>query len=105
MKDAQAKAAASALSTEQEAKNIISLADARKKEVELQGTAYSSVASGHAQQMQLLQIEVEKRRAMPSNTVWFESEIPSSVSDGFGVAKGVAMANKKAPIERVLSKE
>lgn len=95
MKEAAAEAESSALTTLQEAKNIISLAEAKKRQIEMEGEAYASVVAGHAQIMQQLALEVEKRKAMPSNTVWFESKADQSVMDGFNVAKGVALAGKK----------
>ena len=93
---AQAASEMSQLQTFQEVKNIISLAEARKKEIELQGEAYGSVASSHAQRIQMILLEIQKRQAMPPKTIWFESGtssgISSSVEQGFAVAQGVALA-------------
>ncbi|KAI8894764.1 band 7 family-domain-containing protein [Globomyces pollinis-pini] len=94
MKQAAAKAETAALVTQQEAKNIVSLAEANRRQIELQAEAYASVPAGHAQNIQRELLEVEKRYAMPDKSVWFESqgEIPGSVIDGYNVAKGVMFA-------------
>lgn len=89
---ASASAESSALITEQEAKNIIKLAEARKTEIELQGLAYSSVPAGHAQAIQQALIDVQRRKAMPPNTVWFENTTDNGVTEGFKFAKGMSVA-------------
>ena len=95
MKQAQAEAEASALATLQQAKNIIALAEARKREVELQGESYALVPHGHAQEIQKSMIEVEMRKALPPSTVWFQGQIPGDVASGYNTAKGVSLAHGK----------
>ena len=92
MKQAQAEAEASSLATLQQAKNIIALAEARKREVQLQGESYALVPDGHAQDVQKSLIEVEMRKALPSSTVWFQGQIPGDVASGYNTAKGVSLA-------------
>jgi regulator of protease activity HflC (stomatin/prohibitin superfamily) len=95
MKEAASKAEASALIAQQEAKNIVCIAEARKQEIEMQGSAWAAVPTGHAQIMQQLLLDVEKRRVLPSSTVWFEGNASGQgVRDGFEVAKGVSLAYK-----------
>jgi len=91
LKVAESEAQASALKATQEAKNIITLAEARMEEIRLQGESYARVPPGHAQQMQLALLELEKRKHLPSGTIWFENS-PSTIREGFEVAKGVALA-------------
>ena len=90
--EAMAKAESSAIVVEQDVKNLVIAAEAKKREIELLGVAYSQIPSGHAQNMQLTLLEIEKRKAMPSNTIWFEGEGDKDVKQGFSVAKGVSLA-------------
>ncbi|KAJ3345538.1 hypothetical protein HDU83_003956 [Entophlyctis luteolus] len=70
-KQAQAAAEASQTQTEQDVKNIIALADAKRCEIEVIGKAYATIPDGHAQRMQLAVFEVEKRKALPEKTIYF----------------------------------
>ncbi|KAI8901215.1 hypothetical protein BC833DRAFT_535857 [Globomyces pollinis-pini] len=94
MREAAAKAETSALITQQEAKNIVALAEASKKKITLQGMAYAAVPEGHAQRVQETMIEIDKRKAMPKGTFWFESKAGVSSSSktqtkGAGFVGGV----------------
>ncbi|KAJ3135556.1 cytochrome c oxidase subunit 1 [Physocladia obscura] len=98
VKNAQAAAEASQLETDQSVKNIIALADAKRREIEVIGSAYGKVPDGHAQRMQLSSFEVEKRKALPENTVYFAGDRSETnqtlVTSGFEQATGWALANK-----------
>lgn len=94
MKEASAKVEASALLSQQEAKNIVMLAEARMAEIKLQGETYSNIQSAHAQNVQMSLIEVEKRKALPSQTVWFQGGSSLEVAGGFQAARGVALAHE-----------
>lgn len=94
MKEASAEVESSALLSQQESKNIVMLAEARMLEIKLQGETYANIQSEHAQNIQLSLIEVEKRKALPAGTVWFQGGSSSDVSSGFQVAKGVALAQE-----------
>jgi len=89
---AQADAKKRQLEAETQAKNIIAIAEARAQEIRLQTEAYASVPEGHAQIIQLALLEVEKRKALPKETVWFEGQTSSNgVSDGYLIAKGASL--------------
>ncbi|KAI8614758.1 hypothetical protein BC830DRAFT_1257003 [Chytriomyces sp. MP71] len=96
LKGAQADAESSDLKTQQETKNIVALADAKKQEIEVVGTAYAQVPAGHAQTMQLSVFEVEKRKALPEKTIYFGGDAVDSsggrskelVAAGLEVATG-----------------
>ncbi|KAJ3126065.1 hypothetical protein HK100_010461 [Physocladia obscura] len=98
VKNAQAAAEASQLETDQSVKNIIALADAKRREIEVIGSAYGKVPEGHAQRMQLSSFEVEKRKALPENTVYFAGDRSETnqnlVASGFEQATGWALAGK-----------
>jgi hypothetical protein len=94
MKEASAQAESSALLTQQEAKNIILLAEARMQEIKLQGETYANIQSPHAQNVQLSLIELEKRKALPPQTVWFQGCSSSELTGGFQAARGVALAHE-----------
>lgn len=106
MKDATASAESSALIAQQDAKNIVILAEARMSEIRMQGKAYGEIPIGHAQNIQLSLLEVEKRKAMPLGSIWFEgaSNGPSSASlqEGFGFSKGMAIANQRRENREVI---
>ena len=97
MKAAEADAEASALMTQQEAKNILTIAESRGAEIRIQGDAYAKVESKHARVMQQALVDVEKRKAMPPGTIWFEGGTASAnrdaLQEGFSAATGVALAN------------
>ncbi|KAJ3310564.1 hypothetical protein HDV04_004892 [Boothiomyces sp. JEL0838] len=93
IKEAEAKANTAALVAQQEAKNIITIAEAQKKQIALQTEALAQVPPGHAQNIQILEKEIEKRRAMPPGTVWFEGSTDPNFVSGYTTAKGVALAN------------
>ncbi|SPQ94364.1 unnamed protein product (mitochondrion) [Plasmodiophora brassicae] len=78
--EAKGKAEGSRMQTEQEVKNTVSLAEARKQEAEMIGVANSKVPAGHAQAVQLAGIEVQKRKALPSTTTYFSGDIAESVA-------------------------
>ncbi|KAI9008039.1 hypothetical protein BC832DRAFT_591291 [Gaertneriomyces semiglobifer] len=96
LKRAEAAAAAAQLQAEQEAKNILVLAEARQKEIEVVSRAYAAVSSEHAKLIQLEELEIEKRKALPQKTIYFggaESQggAASMVSGGlaFGLGQGL----------------
>ncbi|KAI9364373.1 hypothetical protein DFJ73DRAFT_809060 [Zopfochytrium polystomum] len=95
LKQAEAEAESSALRTAQEAKNILALAEAKAREVQVLAKAYGDVPDGHAQRMQLSQFEVEKRRVLPKSTIYFEGEArglsQSGVVSGFETGAGWAL--------------
>ncbi|KAJ3344459.1 hypothetical protein HDU83_005214 [Entophlyctis luteolus] len=95
VKQAQAAAEASQTQTEQDVKNIIALADAKRREIEVIGKAYAAIPDGHAQRMQLAVFEVEKRKALPEKTIYFAGNELSqtNVVAGFEQAAGWALAN------------
>ncbi len=103
MKEAAAQVESSALISQQEAKNIVMLAEARMTEIRLQGETYSNIQSDHAQTIQLSLIEVEKRKALPAQTVWFQGGSSAEVAGGFQVAKGVALAQEYTGMKHDLS--
>ncbi|KAJ3126821.1 hypothetical protein HK098_007115 [Nowakowskiella sp. JEL0407] len=74
VKSAEAEADASNRRTTQEAKNVVTLADAKRIEIEIISKAYSQVPEGHAQRMQLSVFEVEKRKALPQKTIYFTGD-------------------------------
>ncbi|RKO88043.1 hypothetical protein BDK51DRAFT_35245, partial [Blyttiomyces helicus] len=98
---AQARQAEIAIVTEQEAKNILALAQARRQEIELIGAANASVPAGHAQKMQLARFEVEKRQALPAKTIYFGGDradtgaIEGGVQGAFAAATGWGLAGDK----------
>ncbi|KAJ3027846.1 UNVERIFIED_CONTAM: hypothetical protein HDU68_002991 [Siphonaria sp. JEL0065] len=96
VKAASAEAESSELKTQQDVKNIVALAEAKKKEVALVGDAYSKVPEGHAQKMQLSVFEVEKRKALPEKTIYFAGESSETHQDliraGLDTATGFSLA-------------
>jgi regulator of protease activity HflC (stomatin/prohibitin superfamily) len=97
MKNAEAKAKASELEACQNAKNIVLIAEAKKHEVDLLSDAYASVTSEHAKRLQLEEIEVLKRKALPSQTIYFANEankLCSDVAEGYSFSVGKSLASK-----------
>ncbi|KAJ3066010.1 hypothetical protein HDU98_010665 [Podochytrium sp. JEL0797] len=96
VKAANAAAESSELKTQQDVKNIVALAEAKRREVEVVGKAYSQVPEGHATRMQLSQFEVEKRKALPEKTIYFAGERSETHQDllaaGFQTATGWGLA-------------
>ncbi|KAI9346580.1 hypothetical protein BDR26DRAFT_817878 [Obelidium mucronatum] len=96
VKAAEAQAESSELRTQQDVKNTVAIAEAKKKEIELVGTAYSHVPEGHAQKMQLSVFEVEKRKALPERTIYFAGETSETHQDliraGLDTATGFSLA-------------
>lgn len=99
MKKAEAAAQASELESVQQAKNIIMLADARRREIELLSNAYVLIENDHVKRIQLEELEVQKRKALPAQTIYFaggEGMMNGShaVADGFGFGVGRNLAAK-----------
>ncbi|KAJ3217684.1 hypothetical protein HK099_005382 [Clydaea vesicula] len=98
LKKAAGAAEASALQTDQEAKNICKLADAEKARIQLLASAYESVTNEHAKRMQLGMMQVEMRKVLPKSTVFFEGATSNGLSaescimNGFNTAQGFKIA-------------
>ncbi|KAI8825630.1 uncharacterized protein EV422DRAFT_563460 [Fimicolochytrium jonesii] len=91
LKKAKAAAESSQVQAEQEAKNIVTIAEAKVIEIGALSRAYGDVAQDHAKRIQLETLEVEKRKALPAKTVYFagsDSSIASTVAQGFGFQSG-----------------
>ncbi|KAJ3286717.1 hypothetical protein HDU79_006281 [Rhizoclosmatium sp. JEL0117] len=99
VKAATAEAESSELKTQQDVKNIVLLAEAKKKEIQIVGDAYAGVPEGHATRMQLSVFEVEKRKALPQGTIYFAGERSETnqelVAAGMQTALGFSLAGKK----------
>lgn len=98
---AKARAEASRLVVEQEAKNTVALAGAKTTEINLIAEGNASVPGGHAQLMQLSLFEIEKRKALPASTVYFSGDLgehaglQGSLVGGFALASGIDAARVK----------
>jgi len=86
----KAAAEASKMKADQEAQNIVVVAEAKKKEILLYAEAYAAVDADHAKRMQLEQVEVEKRRVLPAKTVYFAGGADQSAAAVGNVATGMA---------------
>jgi hypothetical protein len=84
----KAKAATEALEmrSAQEARNVINTANAKCHEVEALGKAYATVSETHAREMQLGELEVQKRKVLPASTIYFAGGGDSSGAVASGVA-------------------
>ncbi|KAI8609629.1 hypothetical protein BC830DRAFT_1070712, partial [Chytriomyces sp. MP71] len=96
VKAAEALAESSELKTQQDVKNIVALAEAKRQEVEVVGKAYATVPEGHAQIMQLSVFEVEKRKALPEKTIYFAGDRTEGnlVAAGLETAAGWALGQE-----------
>ncbi|TPX59858.1 hypothetical protein SpCBS45565_g07637 [Spizellomyces sp. 'palustris'] len=99
MKKAEAAAKASEFEAVQQAKNIVMLADAKKREIEMLSNAYDNIQNEHAKRIQLEEIEVQKRKALPAQTIYFaggEGMMNGSqaVAEGYGFGVGRSLAAK-----------
>ncbi|KAL7748478.1 hypothetical protein RI367_006173 [Sorochytrium milnesiophthora] len=107
MKAAESSAKASELEAAQRAKNIIMLAEAKQREVQLMTAAYASVDNEHVKRMQLEDMEVQKRRELPAQTIYIAGEsssssssatsrqIAGSLAEGIGFSTGQAISASK----------
>jgi regulator of protease activity HflC (stomatin/prohibitin superfamily) len=96
LKAAEASAASSELHAKQEAKNVITLAEAKKTEIATLSRAYAEVTSDHAKNLQLQELEIQKMRSFPEKTIYFaggSGALADSVKGGYGLGLGRAMAS------------
>ncbi|KAJ3035233.1 hypothetical protein HDV00_004141 [Rhizophlyctis rosea] len=99
MKQAEAAAKASELEAAQRAKNIVMIAEARKREIEMLSGAYEGIESEHVKRIQLEEIEVQKRKALPPQTIYFAGgegvgNGSHAVAEGYGFGVGKNLASK-----------
>ena len=99
MKIAEAKARASEMEATQSAKNIITIAQAKQREIEMLSAAYAGVSNEHVKRLQLEEVEVLKRKALPPQTIFFSAgddsnKLANSVAEGYSFSVGRSMATK-----------
>lgn len=107
---AKAEAESSRLKADQDAANVIVTADAERRRIETIALAksseiraitdaYSSIKGDHTATIVLAQMDVERHRALPQQTVYFTgSSDNSSYSSGYTAALGASMALKKGKV-------
>lgn len=97
MKKAEASAKASELEAVQNAKNIITIAEAKKLEIEMLAKAYGAVDNDHVKRLQLEEVEVMKRKALPPQTIYFSGNdyrTEKAVAEGYSFSMGRSLATK-----------
>lgn len=95
MKTATAAAEASQLEASQRAKNIVMIAEAKKREIAMLSEVYENVSNDHVKRIQLEEIEVQKRKALPPQTVYFSGgESAHAVAEGYAFGTGRSLAAK-----------
>lgn len=93
---AQGQADADNIAAAQQALNIRTLAAARAEAIRLEAAAYAAVAPGHAQRIQLENIEKEKFSSLPKSATLFVNNngaAPGSAGKANSSADGLAPAN------------
>jgi len=104
MKKAEAAAQASELEAVQRAKNMVMLADAKKREIDLMTAAFDSVTNDHVKRIQLEEIEVQKRKSLPAQTIYFAGgEVGGAANGANAVAEGYAFSIGRALATKALA--
>ncbi|KAI8585339.1 hypothetical protein BDZ88DRAFT_401219 [Geranomyces variabilis] len=105
LQDAKAAAESSELEATQKAKNIVVLAQARQREIEVLANAYEGITNEHVKTLQLQEVEVQKRKALPAQTIYFAGAADGmgnnsgggsgAVAEGYGFGLGRRLAAKE----------
>lgn len=96
MQKAKAAAESSLLAATQDAKNMVMLAEAKQCEIGVIAEAYAGITNDHVKSLQLMEVEVQKRKALPANTIYFAGNdgMAGPVAEGYGFGIGRSMAAK-----------
>lgn len=90
MRQAHAGAEAAELEAQQQAKNVVILAQAKETEIGMLSRAYASVKSDHTKRLQLGELEVKKRQALPAKTIYFSNDGGGGCSERHHVESGLS---------------
>ena len=97
LQEAKAAAEASQVRTEQDAKNLVALADANQYEIGVLARAYGAVQDDHARAIQMANLAVARIKAMPEKTVYIsggagETGVMNGLATGYALSAGAKYA-------------